>query len=160
MDPEDDSIEPPKLTDPIPPDRGMEVMPIEKVLEGLGKIWCTTKEVSAFLGITEKTLFKMFRNEPRARELYEQGKLLGNISQRHRNVKLATAGNPAMNIFISKNVLGMRDHFDVAGTVTHEHNVLIALYQQITRGKAGKIIEGEVVAPALPAPAAKVIEEA
>lgn len=153
----DDGIEPPKLTDTVQAGRAGEPLTIEHCLEMLGQMWATTKEVSAFLRITEKTLFKLFRNEPRAKEIYERGKMIGNVSQRRRNISLADKGNPAMNIFLSKNHLGMRDNFEVGGTIMHEHTVLVGLYEKIA-GQHGKIIEGEVV-PALAAPARKVIEE-
>lgn len=151
---DDDGIEPPKLTDTID-GRATGPITIEHVLEQLGQMWATTREVSAFLRITEKTLFKLFRNEPRAKELYERGKLMGNVSQRRRNIALAEK-NAVMSIFLSKNHLGMRDQFDMRGEISHEHNVLVTLFQKIGEGNHGKIIEGEV----LPAPAAgKKIEE-
>lgn len=150
---EDDGIAPPAMSDRVQMTDGQS-FPVEHCLEMLGQMWATTKEVSAFLRITEKTLFKLFRNEPRAKELYERGKLMGNVSQRRRNISLADKGNPAMNIFLSKNQLGMRDNFEVTGHVDHQHAVLVTLYQQIA-GNHGKTIEGE----APPPPPMKVIQE-
>lgn len=150
---DDDGIAPPKLTDMIE-GRATGSITIEHCLEQLGQMWATTREVAAFLRIDEKTLFKMFRNEPRAKELYERGKLMGNVSQRRRNIALAEK-NAIMSIFLSKNHLGMRDQFDMRGEVSHEHNVLVTLFKQIGEGHHGKVIEAE----ALPPPSGKVIEE-
>jgi len=78
------------------------------VLEGLGGIQATTKEVAAVLKVSEVTLMASFNRDPLLRERYERGKDHGRASLRRIQWELAKT-NAAMAIFLGKNYLGQHD---------------------------------------------------
>lgn len=78
------------------------------ILEGLGAILSTTREASAVLGISEPTLFALFKRDSEARLKFEIGKEKGKVSLRRNMFSLSTK-NATMALFLAMNILGMKD---------------------------------------------------
>jgi hypothetical protein len=104
---------PPKLT---PDDATLEL------LEGLGRIQCTTREAACVLKVAENTFLKFLSDHPQAREAFEMGKGQGLHSLRRSQFKLAET-NAAMAIFLGKNYLGQSDkqEFEHSGGIDVSH---------------------------------------
>jgi len=79
-----------------------------KELSGMGQIMVTEAEAASFFGVGINTLKRFFAEHPEARETFENGKNIGKISLRRLQLRLAEK-NPAMAIFLGKNVLGQSD---------------------------------------------------
>lgn len=147
--------------EPVPPlvDLDQDVVgrtpPIQtrQIIRALGQIHATIVDLATVLGVTEPTMHAIFKRQPEIKALWDLARTDGRISLRR---KLVESNAPAVQMFLAKNYLGMRDQFDIKGEVTHEHNVLLTLFKQIGDGHHGKLIEAE----ALPAPSpGKTIEE-
>ena len=78
------------------------------ILEGLGKIQCTTKESACVLKVAETTFLRFLADNDEAREAFDMGKGQGLHSLRRTQFKLAET-NAAMAIFLGKNYLGQSD---------------------------------------------------
>ena len=75
----------------------------EKVIANLSQIGCTQEEIGSVIGISARTLQRRFS------DLVEDNKNIGKASLRKRMWASALKGNPNMMIWLSKNVLGMKD---------------------------------------------------
>lgn len=75
---------------------------------------CTLEEVAAFCGCSEDTIERRVREEFKITfaEYSKAKRRVGLISLRRSSFALAKK-NAAMNIFLSKNLLGMRDAIDI-----------------------------------------------
>lgn len=104
---------PPKLL----PDR-----PTLDLLEGMGKIQCTTKEAACMLRVAESTFLRFLSEHEEAREAFDMGKGQGLHSLRRTQFKLAET-NAAMAIFLGKNYLGQTDkqEFEHSGGIDVSH---------------------------------------
>ena len=108
------------------------------VLEGMGKIQCTTKEASCVLKVSEPTFLKFIADNPEAKAAFEMGKGSGLHSLRRTQFKLAEK-NAAMAIFLGKNYLGQADKQDITASVVSDVTVSDArgaLQHLITRQSA------------------------
>jgi len=116
-----------------------------ELLEGMGKIQCTTKEASCVLKVAETTFLRFIAEHPEAREAFEMGKGSGLHSLRRTQFKLAEK-NAAMAIFLGKNYLGQADKQDITASVVSDVTVSDArgaLQHLITRqSSAGSDSEG------------------
>jgi hypothetical protein len=77
-------------------------------LEKLCSMQCTDEEVAAFFGVSTKTIERR-RKVERFREIMDNAKAKGRISVRRNLFRLASNGNVAAAIFLSKNLLGYKD---------------------------------------------------
>jgi hypothetical protein len=77
-------------------------------VEKLCTLHCTDEEIAGFLGVSLRT-FARRKQQPAFVEAMERGKAKGRLSLRRSLWNLAMKGNPAANIFLSKNLLGYRD---------------------------------------------------
>jgi hypothetical protein len=75
----------------------------EKVIANLSQIGCTQEEIGSVVGISARTLQRRFS------DLIEDNKNIGKASLRKRMWSCALKGNPNMMVWLSKNVLGMKD---------------------------------------------------
>ena len=75
----------------------------EKVIANLSQIGCTQEEIGSVVGISARTLQRRYA------DLIEDNKNKGKASLRKRMWQSALKGNPNMMIWLSKNVLGMKD---------------------------------------------------
>ena len=79
-------------------------------VEKLAAIQCTEVEIASFLGVSVRTIERR-KQHPGFAEAIERGKARGRVSLRRNLWALANKGNPAANIFLSKNLLGYKDYF-------------------------------------------------
>lgn len=73
------------------------------------KIQCTDAELAAVLDVSLKTVRRRLKDNEEFRELVEQGRAEGLSSLRRSMWQSALAGNSTMQIWLSKQHLGMRD---------------------------------------------------
>jgi hypothetical protein len=100
-----------------------------KELEQLCSLQCTQAEIASFFGITVRAVEKRVTEdksypvkldsgeevELTFREIMQRGYDRGKISLRRAQFKLALEGNPALCIWLGKQLLGQREGFDVSG---------------------------------------------
>lgn len=75
-----------------------------KLIEQLAMIHCTNLEIAAIIGCDPSLLSK-----PRFSELIIKGKEKGRMSLRRKMMDTAMSGNVVMQIWLSKQYLGMSD---------------------------------------------------
>ena len=78
-------------------------------LEKLCALQCTDEEVAAWFGISVRTVERRRGKTGPFAEATERGRAKGKLSLRRHLWRLASAGNVAAAIFLSKNLLGYRD---------------------------------------------------
>ena len=82
------------------------------IIANLSKIGCTQEEIGSVVGISARTLQRRYA------EIIEVNKNKGKASLRKKMWENAIKrGNPNMQIFLSKNVLGMKDRVETQTTV-------------------------------------------
>ncbi len=77
-------------------------------LEKLCAMQCTDEEIAAWFNVSTRTIERR-RKVTGFNKVMERGKAKGRVSLRRSLWRIANAGNPAANIFLSKNLLGYRD---------------------------------------------------
>ena len=77
-------------------------------LERLSAMQCTDEEIAAWFNVSTRTIERR-RKVVAFNDVMDRGKAKGRVSLRRSLWKIANAGNPAANIFLSKNLLGYRD---------------------------------------------------
>ena len=77
-------------------------------LEKLATLQCTEEEIAAYLGISARTLQRRLR-VAKFGDIVERARAKGRVSVRRNLFRLASGGNVAAAIFLSKNLLGYRD---------------------------------------------------
>jgi hypothetical protein len=77
-------------------------------LRGLGTIHATVEECAAVLRVSLRTLQNFFASHPEAKEAHEEGKLVGLMSLRRTQFRLAEK-NANMAVWLGKNLLGQRE---------------------------------------------------
>ena len=83
-----------------------------KQFESLCAIQCTQAEICSVLDVCEDTLLKWCKETYKLSfsEIYKQKRELGCMSLRRKQMELALNGNPAMQIFLGKNLLNQSDN--------------------------------------------------
>lgn len=79
----------------------------EELIFRLSTIHCTMKEIAAILGCSIDTL------ERRYLDIIEAGRQMGKMSLRRAMYANALSGNATMQIWLSKQELGMRDKHEI-----------------------------------------------
>src|SRR5258708_5215893 len=79
-------------------------------VEKLAAIQCTEAEIASFIGVSPRAIERR-KQQPDFAEAMERGKARGRVSLRRNLSAPANKGNPAANIFLSKNLLGYKDYF-------------------------------------------------
>ena len=84
----------------------------KKQFESLCAIQCTQAEKCSVLDVCEDTLLKWCKETYKMSfsEIYKQKRELGCMSLRRKQMELALSGNPAMQIFLGKNLLRQSDN--------------------------------------------------
>ena len=84
----------------------------KKQFESLCAIQCTQAEICSVLDVCEDTLLKWCKETYKMSfsEIYKQKRELGCMSLRRKQMELALSGNPAMQIFLGKNLLRQSDN--------------------------------------------------
>lgn len=75
----------------------------------LRRVHCTDEEIAAELGCSTDTLGRRKKADPAFKAAYDAGTNRGKVSIRKMLFKLASEGNVAAAIWLSKNYLGMRE---------------------------------------------------
>ncbi len=104
---------------------GRPIKPIDWVeAERLALMQCTQKEIASWYYITHETLVERYEKEfgETFSTWYEKHSANGKSSLRRRMYKAAMDGNVTMMIWLSKQMLGMRDRID---EVTDQKPVII-----------------------------------
>ena len=85
-----------------------------KQMGQLASLQCTQSEIAAFFRVS-LTAVENALKKPEFRSVYEQGRENGLISLRRAQMHKALEGNPTMLIWLGKQLLGQRDHMELAG---------------------------------------------
>ena len=83
-------------------------LPLVRKLAG---IQCTDEEIAAGLGCSQDTLARGRKREPDLDAAILEGRANGRMSLRRAQYQKAMDGNPAMLIWLGKQVLGQRENF-------------------------------------------------
>ena len=104
---------------------GRPIKPIDWVeAERLALMQCTQKEIASWYHVSHDTIVKRYEDEfgETFASWYEKHSANGKSSLRRRMYKAAMDGNVTMMIWLSKQMLGMRDRID---EVTDQKPVII-----------------------------------
>lgn len=72
-------------------------------------IGCTNREIGALCGVSEDTIERRQKTDKNFFEIIEEGRARGKITLRRLLWSSANSGSVAMQIFLSKQMLGYRD---------------------------------------------------
>lgn len=98
----------PKLKSPVPrPGRRVKLDP--KVVEGMASVGATTCEIADFLGVSEAVIRK------RCGPVLTKARASLKTRLRQAQLKAALAGNPAMLIWLGKQMLGQVEKIEHSG---------------------------------------------
>ena len=78
-------------------------------LEKLSLLHCTDQEMAAWFGVSIRTIEKG-RKQRKFAETIERGRAKGKISLRRTQMRLAEQGNPALAIWLGKQLLGQSEN--------------------------------------------------
>src|SRR6266567_1620837 len=93
-----------------PGNPGRAPVPIDMVvLERAAGIGCNPDELAALAGITSRQLNNRLKADPELAEAVERGRAMGRATLRRMQWDGAKNGNPAMLIWLGKQLLGQRD---------------------------------------------------
>ena len=107
------------MTKPEPKKRGRPKLELDvKTIEALARIHCTNEEIAAVMGCSKDTIENNFS------AIVKRGREEGKSSLRRYMWANAQKGNATMQIWLSKNVLGMRD--DAEDTEDFDKDVTFA----------------------------------
>ena len=91
------------------PGAGRKAIKIDLVeLEKLCSLQCTDEELSAWFGVSVRTI-ETRRKDPQFAEVMNRGRAKGRISVRRMQMKTLESGNATMGIWLGKQLLGQRD---------------------------------------------------
>ncbi len=80
-------------------------------LEKLAAMNATVEEIGAWFKVSQRTIELRCR-EKKFKEAISRGRATGRLSLRRMQMKLAQEGNPTMQIWLGKQILGQRDRFE------------------------------------------------
>lgn len=81
----------------------------------LASIQCTDEEIAAGIGCSQDTLARGRKREPDLDAAILEGRANGRMSLRRAQYQRAMDGNPAMLIWLGKQILGQRERVDIDG---------------------------------------------
>lgn len=82
--------------------------PTLKTIAALAKLFCTQEEIAGVLGCSLSTFSHFLRENPRAKDVWEDGLKHAKISLRRKQLAMADKSAPVA-IFLGKNYLGQKD---------------------------------------------------
>ena len=89
-------------------ERGIRAKIDTKALESLAGMGATDEEIAGFFDVNVRTIERR-KKDPAFVEAMERGRAKGKLNLRRIQLKLAES-NPAMAIFLGKQLLGQSDH--------------------------------------------------
>ena len=91
----------------------------------LASIQCTDEEIAAGLGCSQDTLARGRKREPDLDAAILEGRANGRMSLRRAQYRKAMEGNPAMLIWLGKQILGQRENAGDIDTDGGDSGVLV-----------------------------------
>jgi len=89
---------------------GRPPVPIDvDTLKALARIHCSVEEIAAFMNLSERTIYRRFKDEPELKEAFASGRLVGNVSIRRKLFELIDNDSVPTTIFMAKAQLKMSD---------------------------------------------------
>lgn len=107
-------------------------------LKKLCTLCCTMPEIAAFFNIPLRTLEDRYTHDKEVREAIQQGRELGKLSIRRKQIQLLDNGNATMGVWLGKNILGQRDALDLTTEDKGDYKVKQA-FEMINELVADKI---------------------
>jgi hypothetical protein len=89
------------------PEKSIDLTELEK----LCGLQCTQADIAGWFDVSLSTIERRQR-DPRFAAVMERGYARGRVSLRRKQMQLAEQGNPAMLIWLGKQILGQRDSVD------------------------------------------------
>lgn len=77
-------------------------------LEKLAGLQCTQDEIASWFKVDRRTIIRLFK-KPEVQEVVERGKAAGRTSLRRAQFTAAMKGNPALLIWLGKQILGQKE---------------------------------------------------
>jgi len=132
-----------KLVEPNPPEQKPEVnlggrplKPIDpEIVRNLAMIQCTMPEMAAVLDCSEDTLKRRFAG------IIKEGQNVGKSSLRRHMWKKVEGGNVVMMIWLSKQILGMRDKVDQKFELPMPHEIDYSKYTDEELAQLEKLVK-------------------
>lgn len=85
-------------------------------LEKLCAMQATDAEIAAFFNVSDRTITRRKKSKKFAR-IMERGRAKGLLSVRRAQLRMLENGNPAMGIWLGKQLLGQRETVDISGSI-------------------------------------------
>ena len=111
-------------------------------LKKLCTLCCTMPEIAAFFNIPLRTLEDRYTHDKEVREAIQQGRELGKLSIRRKQIQLLDNGNATMGVWLGKNILGQRDALDLTTEDKGDYKVKQA-FEMINELVADKIKDSD-----------------
>jgi hypothetical protein len=92
------------------------VKPDLSEVEKLGALQCTFEEIGAWFKVDKRTINR-WAKQPAFAEALERGKAAGRASLRRAQYQAAMNGNPAMLIWLGKQILDQKDKTEHTGEI-------------------------------------------
>ena len=88
--------------------------------EKLCAIWCTLDDIAGWFGCSPDTIERWCKRKYRETfaDIYKKKSSMGAVSIRRKQFELAQKGNVTLLIWLGKQKLGQRDHFEPPPVVT------------------------------------------
>jgi hypothetical protein len=99
---------------PLKPGKPLPDIDLEQVQAAAG-IGCSAEEIAAVLKMSATRFYQRMREEPRLKEAMESGRENGRATLRRYQWQAAQGGNPALLIWLGKQLLGQKEGVVVAG---------------------------------------------
>lgn len=100
--------------------RGPKIKEVDwRLVDNLLRIQCTGEEIAGAIGVSYDTLERRCKedNDCKFADYSEQKRMGGRASLRRMQWKTADSGNPTMQIWLGKQMLGQRDKMEVEGNI-------------------------------------------
>lgn len=95
---------------------GRPVKPMDiAVIERAASIGCSPEEIAALCQVSRTTFFARIASDPALADAVERGRDQGRATLRRMQWQAAQNGNPAMLIWLGKQLLGQRDKQEISG---------------------------------------------
>lgn len=85
------------------------------IVRKLASIGCTDREIAAVVELTPEHFCRRQKKDPHLRPAIEAGRETGKASLRRMQWEKAKSGNPALLIWLGKQLLGQRDRHELGG---------------------------------------------
>ena len=77
-------------------------------LKRLCRLCVTNQEIAAYFGVSENLIYKEMNRNPQFRRVVEEGRSMGKLAIRRKQMEVALSGDKTMLIWLGKCLLGQR----------------------------------------------------